>query len=250
MPVNEKPKLVIAMPCFNEEEGIFQFITELQNGFNNLNVEFIVVDDLSTDGTSNQLRRICDVYSNVVILSNLENVGHGPSTIKGLNYALTRNADLILAVDGDGQFDSGDLRKCFDEFAPLNQEILEGSRIGRTDPKYRKFITFALRIVVFAKTRNMPADANTPFRIYRRGTLAKLLPFINSNCLIPNIELSILSRKLEMSILEIKVPSRDRLGSNKIGTTWKSTREWLPSSRFIHFCLNASKQLFTTLFKF
>jgi glycosyltransferase involved in cell wall biosynthesis len=250
MSVNEKPKLVISMPCFNEEEGIFQFIAELQNGFDGLNVEFIIVDDFSTDGTSKQLSRICDVYSNVMILTNSENVGHGPSTIRGLNYALSCNADWVLAVDGDGQFDSVDLRKCFDGFVSLNQAILEGSRIGRNDPKYRKIITFALRIVVFAKTRNMPADANTPFRIYRHEALVKLLPLINASCLIPNIELSILSRKLKMSILETKIPSRDRLGANKIGTTWKSTTEWLPSSRFILFCLNASKQLFASLLKF
>ena len=238
------------MPCFNEEEGIFQFIAELQDGFNGLNVQFIIVDDLSTDGTSAQLRKISGVFSNVVILSNSENVGHGPSTLKGLDYALRSNADWILTVDGDGQFDSSDLRKCFDEFTMAYSEVLEGARIGRSDPKYRKIITFTLRVIVFAKTQLMPADANTPFRIYRRGALAKLLPLIDSNSLVPNIEISILSRKLRLSILATEVPSRDRLGANKIGTTWKSTRDWLPSSRFILFCLNASRQLFSSLFKF
>jgi dolichol-phosphate mannosyltransferase len=243
-------KLSITMPCFNEEEGIFQFISELQRSFHGINVQFIIVDDLSTDHTADQLREICDEFTNVVILRNSKNVGHGPSTLKGLSYALNDDSDLVLAVDGDGQFDGADLRRSFDQFSRIHSDILEGARTDRNDPVFRKVITFSLRVFVLGKTRSFPADANTPFRIYRRGALERLLPLIDSNSLIPNVEISILSRKLGLSISVIRVHSRDRIGANKIGTTWKSTSDWLPSKRFVAFCAKASRQLFSTFFKF
>ena len=250
MPVNEKFALAITMPCFNEEEGIVHFIDELQESFEGLNAVFVIVDDLSTDNTSEQLRIVKDKYTNVEVLSNPENVGHGPSTLRGLNHALENDAQWILAVDGDGQFVGSDLRKSFDLFSKSQSDVLEGIRIGREDPGFRKIVTFSLRLVVFFKTRSLPRDANTPFRIYRKDTLEKLLPKVNSKSLVPNIEISILTRKLGLSVFENPVLSRNRLGENKTGTTWKSTRDWMPSSRFIRFCLNALKQLVRTMSKF
>jgi glycosyltransferase involved in cell wall biosynthesis len=231
------------MPCFNEEEGIAQFIGELQQSFDGLNTFFVIIDDLSTDNTSEQLRIVQAEYTNVEVLINPENVGHGPSTLRGLHHALKNNPQWILAVDGDGQFVGGDLRKSFDLFSRSQSDVLEGIRIGREDPGFRKIITFSLRLLVFLKTRSLPKDANTPFRIYRKETLEQLLPRVNSKSLVPNIEISILTRKLSLTVLENRVLSRNRLGENKTGTTWKSTRDWMPSSRFVRFCINALKQL-------
>ena len=243
MPINKKFALVITMPCFNEEEGIAQFIGELQQSFDGLNTFFVIIDDLSTDNTSEQLRIVQAEYTNVEVLINPENVGHGPSTLRGLHHALKNNPQWILAVDGDGQFVGGDLRKSFDLFSRSQSDVLEGIRIGREDPGFRKIITFSLRLLVFLKTRSLPKDANTPFRIYRKETLEQLLPRVNSKSLVPNIEISILTRKLSLTVLENRVLSRNRLGENKTGTTWKSTRDWMPSSRFVRFCINALKQL-------
>ena len=250
MSLNEKLELAITMPCFNEEEGIFQFIGELQESFKGLNIVFIVVDDLSTDNTSEQLQIANAKYTNVEVLSNPKNVGHGPSTLRGLHHALEKSAQWILAVDGDGQFVGGDLRKSFDLFSRLQSDVLEGIRIGRSDPGFRKIITFSLRLLVFFKTRSLPKDANTPFRIYRKETLEQLLPRVNSKSLVPNIEISILTRELGLTIFEHRVLSRNRLGEDKIGTTWKSTRDWMPSPRFIRFCINALKQLVGSMSKF
>ena len=250
MPVNEKFALAITMPCFNEEEGIVQFIGELQQSFEGLNTVFVIVDDLSTDNTSEQLQIAKAKYTNVEVLSNPENVGHGPSTLRGLHHALENDAQWILAVDGDGQFVGGDLRKSFDLFSRSQSDVLEGIRIGREDPGFRKIITFSLRLLVFFKTRSLPKDANTPFRIYRKETLEQLLPSVNSKSLVPNIEISILTRKLGLTIFENRILSRNRLGENKTGTTWKSTRDWMPSSRFIRFCLNALRQLVRSMSKF
>ena len=250
MPINKKFALVITMPCFNEEEGTAQFIGELQQSFDGLNTFFVIIDDHSTDNTSEQLRIVKAKYTNVEVLINPENVGHGPSTLRGLHQALENDPQWILAVDGDGQFVGGDLRKSFDLFSGTQSDVLEGIRIGREDPGFRKIITFSLRLLVFFKTRSLPKDANTPFRIYRKETLEQLLLRVNSKSLVPNIEISILTRKLSLTVLENRVLSRNRLGENKTGTTWKSTWDWMPSSRFIRFCINALKQLVRSMSDF
>ena len=232
------------MPCFNEEEGIYQFVGELQECFKGLNFLIIAVDDFSGDRTSEQLELAQLQYGNVEFLRNTENLGHGPSTLAGLKHAFELNPKWVLTVDGDGQFDGKQLRDGFDLFSNSELDILEGVRVGRNDPYFRKIITWLLRVFVLFKTKSIPADANTPFRIYSIGTLDLLLHKIKPNSLVPNLEISILSRKLNLSTLEYLVAARDRLGANKTGTTWNSTREWLPSSRFIRFCFKAFRQLF------
>jgi len=42
----------VVMPAFNEEEGIVEFLSELNESLSQFDPFFVVVDDLSTDGTS------------------------------------------------------------------------------------------------------------------------------------------------------------------------------------------------------
>jgi glycosyltransferase involved in cell wall biosynthesis len=232
------------MPCYNESEGLSIFIEEIQSAFKSYDFVLVVVNDSSTDDTLEKIRQMSVLYKNIEIVDNDKNLGHGLSTLKGLECSLNFEPELIMTLDGDGQFIGDEMRSALEVFVSSSNLVLEGVRVQRGDPVFRRFITFSLRLLVLIKSGRFPADANTPFSIYRRTYLDKLLASIPKHSLVPNVEISILTRKWRVARTEYPVTFRPRLGQSRSGTTWKSKRDWVPSKRFIRFCVKAIRQQF------
>jgi hypothetical protein len=170
------------------------------------------------------------------------NLGHGPSTLKALKLGLAENPKYIISIDGDGQFLGEDVRKVFSLIQEGNCSIVEGIRISRGDPFYRKLVTRLTKALVFSKSFRMPKDANTPLRAYTNESLASLLQAVNDQSLIPNLMFSAVSRRLKMTIVQTDVRSIPRRGGDEIGSTWGQGLKFLPTKRFLLFCLKAFKQ--------
>jgi dolichol-phosphate mannosyltransferase len=240
-------KIAITMPAYNEE-SICEFISDIDNALKFEDLYFIVVNDNSTTPIVTQLQAHGKQSGiNIEILTNLENLGHGPSTIRGLRKSLEYSPDLIIALDGDGQFLSEDIKKCLDAIISVELDIVEGCRVNRSDPNFRKISTRSARALVRSVCGVAPNDANTPLRMYKPRILMDILNSIDSNLLTPNLYISAFSRLSSLKILEIDVTSTDRRGNSKGGTTWKQKISWLPSKRFLKFCLKATLQWFVVI---
>ena len=50
--------VVVAMPAHNEGEGIGEFVTEIADAFHDLDISFVVVDDVSSDDTVSILKTL------------------------------------------------------------------------------------------------------------------------------------------------------------------------------------------------
>ncbi|QNA91982.1 MULTISPECIES: glycosyltransferase [unclassified Microbacterium] len=98
--------LAIVMPAFNEAEGIRGFIDEIRECVSPLadRVTFHVADDRSTDTTATVFDGISDVDVEVQPL----NRGHGPTALAAYRAGLAADPDLLVHVDGDGQFYGSD----------------------------------------------------------------------------------------------------------------------------------------------
>lgn len=235
-------KVAVVMPVYNESEGISDFIYELKGYLLRYSPIFIIIDDKSIDATVQSIKKIqssSDV--NLLLLQNSQNMGHGPSTIRAISEGL-KIADLIVTIDGDGQFHGKDVQKGLEYFANSNIDILEGVRILRSDPWYRKIITSILKYLVFIKSGKYTHDANTPLRFYKSIVLYQLMRVIPKSSLIPNLYISIHSRRNKFRIAEFKVQSKQRRGSEKSGTTWGRTSALLPNLRLIRFVFYAMKE--------
>ena len=81
-------KLSIIIPCFNEEKTIIEIIQRVKNSLSSLNIshEIIVIDDNSTDKTSDILK---NDLNNIVdkLIHNPRNSGKGYSIQKGIEIA-------------------------------------------------------------------------------------------------------------------------------------------------------------------
>jgi len=236
----------VVMPAFNEAEGIGEFLHELNTELQPWNPTFTVVDDCSLDNTSDVVTETAATGVSVSVVSNSINSGHGPSTIRALSAGVASGAPIILAMDGDGQFVASDVRRVLEVLADgAGTDIVEGVRSQRDDPWFRKAVSFGTQVLVWSRTGQLPADANTPLRAYRRAALEQLLGAIPENAMTPNLLVSVMSRRGAFTLTQVQVRSRPRRGASDVGTTWGRGGRLLPSSRFVTFCWNAGKQWIT-----
>jgi glycosyltransferase involved in cell wall biosynthesis len=189
----------------------------------------------------------------IILKNNEHNVGHGVSTRRGLEEALSLTNDLILSVDGDGQF----LGKEIANIVKLSIEnpdcVIEGVRKNRFDPYYRKVVTNFTRLLVMSRTFKLVKDANTPLRAYPPTLLRQILSKVPSQALTPNLFISVISRIMKIKIIESDVTSISRRGQISEGVTWGPTKKNIPPKKYVIFCLRAIKQwtlIYTTSFNF
>lgn len=236
----------ICLPVFNEAEGIGPFLLEIEECFQGSGeLNLVVVNDNSTDETRQILESLTLSRAKLTILENQVNLGHGPSLLKGLAHALELRSDFIVSCDGDGQISGQDLRMLLHTTQNGDCSIVEGIRVGRRDPWFRRFISVSTRLLVLLRSGSMPRDANTPFRCYRGTTLASLLDKVNSASLIPNLDISVATRRAQVNLRQVEIASRLRRGASAVGTMWGSGSKMLPSRKLVKFCKDALRQWWT-----
>jgi glycosyltransferase involved in cell wall biosynthesis len=118
-------KLLIIIPCYNEEAALPALLNTLSGISLNQNyrVEIAVINDCSTDNTLSVARR-----HNVTVIDLPINLGIGGAVQSGLIYARQNNFDLAVQMDGDGQHPPHELAKLLacDEASGAN--LIIGSR--------------------------------------------------------------------------------------------------------------------------
>lgn len=92
----------IVVPCFNEEENVFELYEQIKNVFkkNFYNYEILFIDNASKDGTVNLLKKMAEKDENVKIIVNARNFGHIRSPYYGL---LQANGDAVILMAADFQ---------------------------------------------------------------------------------------------------------------------------------------------------
>lgn len=232
--------VAVVMPAWNEAEGIGGFLDELNSALADLDVQFIVIDDASSDATALAAAACIEQGVPVRVATNEVNMGHGPSTMRALHAGLASGCDIVVAIDGDGQFSGSDVRRVVDTLLAGRAEIVEGVRTQRGEAAYRRITSAATRGLVWTRSRALPADANTPLRAYRPATLARLIERVPSTAMTPNLIISALCRRWAIPLVEVPVTSLPRRGASAQGTTWGARRASLPSRRFVTFCVRAT----------
>ncbi len=107
-------KLSVVMPCYNEKKTIRTIVAlVLKQPFD---IELLIVDDGSKDGTRDILAELAIQYPQVRVLLQDINQGKGAALRRGFQEA---TGDIVLVQDADLEYDPG-------EYAHLVQPILEG----------------------------------------------------------------------------------------------------------------------------
>ncbi len=118
-------KLVIQVPCFNEEETLAETLSDLPSDVPGVDtVETLVIDDGSTDNTV-EVARENDADTIVELPCNK---GLAYAWSAGIDAALARGADIIVNTDGDNQYCGQDVPELVRPILRGEAEMVIGSR--------------------------------------------------------------------------------------------------------------------------
>ena len=162
--------IFVVIPAYNEEKRIRQVLNDLSL----LPYKIVVVDDASTDNTS----EIVATYSNVALLRHKVNRDQGAALQTGNQYVLSKGADLIVHFDADGQFLSKEIADVIRPILEENYDIVFGSRFldKKSDiPTLKKKVIFPLarlvnRVFLGIKT----SDPQSGFRAMTREVAERI----------------------------------------------------------------------------
>lgn len=230
----------MAIPAYNEE-AIVDFLRELDSALAEVasRVEMCVVDDASTDDTVSRLEAAGPELAAALFVSrNDRNSGHGPTVVRAYRAALDRDTDLVLQVDGDGQFEGRDTHLLV-ALAQAGADVAVGVRTSRCDPWFRRALSRALRVYLRVLFGVTSADPNCPFRVYRRAALDQLLAQLPPDPLVPTVYLTAAAGRAGVRVVEVPVTHRARRGDSTQGTMWGKRRALLIPRRLIVFVRRA-----------
>src|SRR6478609_238028 len=117
------PRAVVCLPTYNERENLEQMVRALADK----NVDVLVIDDSSPDGTGEIADRLASELPWVEVLHRPRKEGLGRAYVDGFRHVLAGGAELVLEMDCDFSHDPADVPRLI-EAAENGADLVLGSR--------------------------------------------------------------------------------------------------------------------------
>lgn len=191
---------VVAIPVYNERRQILDVIESVRKHA----VDILVVDDGSTDGTSELLQSV----PGIEVIGKSVNEGYGAALRTAFDFAVQRGYRGLVTIDSDGQHEP----ELIPEFLGRLQcwDIVSGSRFLRAfdvnteAPKERRRINSLITDQLNARLGLKLTDAFCGFKAYRVSALERL-HITDAGYAMP-LELWVQAACLKLRIGELAVP--------------------------------------------
>jgi glycosyltransferase involved in cell wall biosynthesis len=174
---NRPIKLVIQIPCFNEEETLPLTLADLPREVAGVDiVEWLVVDDGSTDRTV-EVAVACGVDH---VVRHRRNRGLAAAFLTGLDAALRAGADVVVNTDADNQYDGSSIPHLVAPVLSGDADIVVGERPIESIPEFSGVKKRLQRIgswVVRRFSGTDIADAASGFRAFTRDAAMRMQVF-------------------------------------------------------------------------
>src|SRR3954451_8088778 len=167
-------KLIIQIPCLNEEKTLPATIADLPRELDGIeSIELLVIDDGSRERTV-EVARECGV-EHIVRLTN--NKGLPAGFQAGLDACLKLGADVIVNTDADNQYSGADVGRLVQKILDGNADMVVGDRevssIEHFSPLKKRLQHLGSAVVRRASATDVP-DTTSGFRAYNREAALQL----------------------------------------------------------------------------
>ncbi len=161
-------KLIIQIPCFNEQDQLPDTLTHLPREIEGFDaVEWLIIDDGSTDATVARAR--ASGVDHIVRLTNHK--GLAAAFQAGLDAGLKLGADVIVNTDADNQYDGADIPKLVAPIVRGEADMVIGDRQVDSNEHFsyakRRLQRVGSWVVRQASSTDVP-DTTSGFRAYNR----------------------------------------------------------------------------------
>jgi glycosyltransferase involved in cell wall biosynthesis len=206
-------KLIIQIPCLNEEETLPRVLEQLPReveGFDS--VEWLVIDDGSTDRTVMVARE--GGADHVVRLTN--NKGLAAAFQAGLDAALKLGADVIVNTDADDQYRAGDIPKLVAPILAGRADMVVGTRdmqrIEHFSATKKLLQGLGSWVVRHASGTDVP-DTTSGFRAYNREAALQLIVVSNFTY---TLESLIQAGKMLVAVEHVPISTNPQLRESRL----------------------------------
>lgn len=119
--------LLVAIPCLNEQKNVANVVRCIYDASTTWDmikhVDVLVVDDGSTDNTAREA-----IGAGAIVVSHIKNKGLGRAFRTAVNYAVSHGYDLMVNMDGDGQFSASEIPLLLAPILNGETEVVSASR--------------------------------------------------------------------------------------------------------------------------
>ena len=164
----------VLIPCYNEKNTIEEIVLRVNN-LKNLDIEIIIIDDCSNDGTREILNdKIKDKVSKVIFNEN--NYGKGYSLKKGIDAA---NGEIILIQDADLEYNPKEYYKLTKPIIDGEADVVYGSRFIGGDERRILFFWHTVANKLLTLLSNMFTNLNltdmeTCYKVFKKEIIKKV----------------------------------------------------------------------------
>jgi glycosyltransferase involved in cell wall biosynthesis len=214
-------KLSIIIPCYNEYKTI-DVIIDAVNASPYPNKEIIVVDDCSTDGTSQKLRQEIENSGRVSkVLYHSANQGKGAALRTGIKAA---TGDCVVIQDADLEYDPQEYPRLIEPIATNRADVVFGSRFLGGDAHRVLYFWHRVGNGVLTLLSNMMTNLNltdmeTCYKVFRREIIQSINIEENRFGFEPEITAKVAKLKCRIYEVGISYYGRTYEEGKKIG--WK-----------------------------
>lgn len=206
-------KLIIQIPCLNESETLAIALGALPRevpGFDR--VEWLVIDDGSTDGTAELARQLGADH----VVRHPVNRGLATAFMTGLDTCLRLGADVIINTDADNQYEASDIPKLTAPVLAGQADMVIGARpiddtmhFSWIKKKLQRLGSWAVRVA----SKTDVADAPSGFRAISRETAMRLNVF---NAYTYTLETIIQAGQSNLRIISVPVRTNEDLRPSRL----------------------------------
>ncbi|MEE4163655.1 MAG: glycosyltransferase family 2 protein [Woeseiaceae bacterium] len=167
--------VLVVIPCLNEENTVASVVAGVPAAIDGVEkIQILVMDDGSTDGTAERARA-----AGADVVSHASNQGLGATFQEAVGIAIERGADVMVHIDGDGQFDPADIPKLVNPLIAGHAHMVTASRFLDRSlipemPRVKLWGNHAVAWIVKLLTGKRFRDVSCGFRAFSRETLLRM----------------------------------------------------------------------------
>jgi hypothetical protein len=206
-----KPRIIAAIPCFNEERFIGSVVLKTKKYVDKV----LVIDDGSSDATA----EVAGEAGSVVLRHDC-NLGKGAALRTALRRGREEGADILVILDGDGQHDPRDIPRLVQPLLDGGADVVVGSRfIGAAGkpPFYRRLGQHILTSVSNLGSGSRATDSQSGFRAFSSKALQSLKLTENGFAVDSEIQFAMSKGGLRVAEVPIAASYLDRAKRNPFG---------------------------------